>query len=254
MKNIVLSISTLPNLFFYVYFISLFFFKKRKTFKTIILINTFFLIVSSLPVTGYLLELPLYPKKNIYEENLNEKYSLILVPTAGFQKNMDNLPIPYPSTSSIKRLNDAYNFSKKLQVPIFISGGKTINYIDSEAEILTKNYFKDLKNIEIILETKSINSFDTGFYLNKYLNENNLEKNIILFTDIYHFKRMIGILEKKDIKVFFSEVLIKKKKINYYDFLPEYKNYKKMNEIRYSYFGLINYIFLKKMSISALFY
>ena len=254
MKNIVLSISTLPNLFFYVYFISLFFFKKRKTFKTIILINTFFLIVSSLPVTGYLLELPLYPKKNIYEENLNEKYSLILVPTAGFQRNMDNLPIPYPSTSSIKRLNDAYNFSKKLQVPIFISGGKTINYIDSEAEILTKNYFKDLKNIEIILETKSINSFDTGFYLNKYLNENNLEKNIILFTDIYHFKRMIGILEKKDIKVFFSEVLIKKKKINYYDFLPEYKNYKKMNEIRYSYFGLINYIFLKKMSISALFY
>ena len=218
------------------------------------MINTFFLIVSSLPVTGYLLELPLYPKKNIYEENLNEKYSLILVPTAGFQRNMDNLPIPYPSTSSIKRLNDAYNFSKKLQVPIFISGGKTINYIDSEAEILTKNYFKDLKNIEIILETKSINSFDTGFYLNKYLNENNLEKNIILFTDIYHFKRMIGILEKKDIKVFFSEVLIKKKKINYYDFLPEYKNYKKMNEIRYSYFGLINYIFLKKMSISALFY
>ena len=254
MKNIVLSISTLPDLFFYVYFISLFFVKKRKTFKTIILINTFFLIVSSLPVTGYLLELPLYPKKNIYEENLNEKYSLILVPTAGFQRNMDNLPIPYPSTSSIKRLNDAYNFSKKLQVPIFISGGKTINYIDSEAEILTKNYFKDLKNIEIILETKSINSFDTGFYLNKYLNENNLEKNIILFTDIYHFKRMIGILEKKDIKVFFSEVLIKKKKINYYDFLPEYKNYKKMNEIRYSYFGLINYIFLKKMSISALFY
>ena len=254
MKNIVLSISTLPDLFFYVYFISLFFFKKKRTFKTIIFINTFFLIVLSLPITEYFLKLPLYPKKNIYEENLNEKYSLILVPTAGFQRNMDNLPIPYPSTSSIKRLNDAYNFSKKLQVPIFISGGKTINYIDSEAEILTKNYFKDLKNIEIILETKSINSFDTGFYLNKYLNENNLEKNIILFTDIYHFKRMIGILEKKDIKVFFSEVLIKKKKINYYDFLPEYKNYKKMNEIRYSYFGLINYIFLKKMSISALFY
>ena len=86
MKNIILSISTLPDLFFYVYFISLFFFKKRKTFKTIILINTFFLIVSSLPVTGYLLELPLYPKKNIYEENLNEKYSLILVPTAGFKE------------------------------------------------------------------------------------------------------------------------------------------------------------------------
>ena len=254
MKNIVLSISTLPNLFFYVYFISLFFFKKRKTFKTIILINTFFLIVSSLPVTGYLLELPLYPKKNIYEENLNEKYSLILVPTAGFQKNMDNLPIPYPSTSSIKRLNDAYNFSKKLQVPIFISGGKTINYIDSEAEILTKNYFKDLKNIEIILETKSINSYDTGYYVNRYLKENNLEKNIILFTDVYHFKRMIGVLEKNNITVFFLKNSFVKKKIKYYDFLPHYKNYRQINVIRYSYFGLINYIFLNKMRVNALFY
>jgi len=254
MKNIILSISALPFFFFLVYFFSLFFFKKNKTFKIIIFLNTFFLIIFSLPISSYILKLPLYPKKNIYEENLKKKYSLILVPTAGFEKNINKEYFAYPSKSSIKRLDDAYNFSKKVQIPIFISGGKTIDNIDSEAEILVKNYFENLKNIEIILETKSINSFDTGFYLNKYLNENNLEKNIILFTDIYHFKRMIGILEKKDIKVFFPEVLIKKKKINYYDFLPEYKNYKKMNEIRYSYFGLINYIFLKKMSISALFY
>ena len=253
MKNIVLSISTLPNLFFYVYFISLFFFKRRKTFKTIILINTFFLIVSSLPVTGYLLELPLYPKKNIYEENLNEKYSLILVPTAGFQK-INKSYLPYPSRTSIKRLDDAYNFSKKLQIPIFISGGKTIDNIDSEAEILAKNFFEDLKNMEIVLETKSINSYDTGYYVNKYLKENNLEKNIILFTDVYHFKRMLGVLEKNNITVFFSKNSIVKKKIKYYDFLPNYENYGQMNQIRYSYFALINYIFLKKMSVSTLFY
>ena len=130
------------------------------------MINTFFLIVSSLPVTGYLLELPLYPKKNIYEENFDKNYSIILVPTAGFEHH-NNEYFAYPSNSSIKRLYDAYNFSKNLEIPIFISGGKTKKNIDSEAEILAKNFFQDLKNMEIVLETKSINSYDTGVIYNK---------------------------------------------------------------------------------------
>ena len=254
MKNIILLISKLPFFFFLIYIFSIFFFKKKKFFKIIIIFNTFFLIIFLLPITSYLLKLPLYPKKNIYEENLDKNYSLILVPTAGFEKNINNEYFAYPSKSSIKRLDDAYNFSKKLQIPIFISGGKTIDNIDSEAEILAKNFFEDLKNMEIVLETKSINSYDTGYYVNKYLKENNLEKNIILFTDVYHFKRMLGVLEKNNITVFFSKNSIVKKKIKYYDFLPHYKNYKQMNEISYSYFGLINYIFLNKMRVNALFY
>ena len=244
----------MPFFFFLVYICSIFFLKKKKFFKIIIIYNTFFLIIFSLPITSYLLKLPLYPKKNIYEENLDKNYSLILVPTAGFEKNINNEYFAYPSKSSIKRLDDAYNFSKKLQIPIFISGGKTIDNIDSEAEILAKNFFEDLKNMEIVLETKSINSYDTGYYVNKYLKENNLEENIILFTDVYHFKRMSGVLEKNNITVFFSKNSIVKKKIKYYDFLPNYENYGKMNKIRYSYFALINYIFLKKMSVNTLFY
>ena len=144
MKNIILLISKLPFFFFLIYIFSIFFFKKKKFFKIIIIFNTFFLIIFSLPITSYLLKLPLYPKKNIYKENLKKKYSLILVPTAGFEKKC-KLYFPYPSICSIKRLSDAYNFSKKLQIPIFISGGKTINNIDSEAEILAKNFFENLK-------------------------------------------------------------------------------------------------------------
>ena len=253
MKNIILLISKLPFFFFLVYIFSIFFFKKKKFFKIIIIFNTFFLIIFLLPITSYLLKLPLYPKKNIYEENLDKNYSLILVPTAGFQK-INKSYLPYPSRTSIKRLDDAYNFSKKLQIPIFISGGKTIDNIDSEAEILVKNYFENLKNMEIILETKSINSYDTGYYVNRYLKENNLEKNIILFTDVYHFKRMTGVLEKNNITVSFLKNSFVKKKIKYYDFLPHYKNYRLMNEISYSYFGLINYIFLNKMRVNTLFY
>ena len=253
MKNIILLISKLPFFFFLVYILSIFFFKKKKFFKIIIIFNTFFLIIFSLPITSYILKLPLYPKKNIYEENLDKNYSLILVPTAGFEHH-NNEYIAYPSNSSIKRLYDAYNFSKNLEIPIFISGGKTKKNIDSEAEILAKNFFENLKNMEIILETKSINSYDTGYYVNRYLKENNLEKNIILFTDVYHFKRMLGVLEKNNITVFFSKNSIVIKKIKYYDFLPHYKNYGQINVIKYSYFGLINYIFLNKMRVNALFY
>ena len=68
MKNIILLISKLPFFFFLVYIFSIFFFKKKKFFKIIIIFNTFFLIIFLLPITSYLLKLPLYPKKNIYEE------------------------------------------------------------------------------------------------------------------------------------------------------------------------------------------
>ena len=93
MKSIILSFSQIPFFFFLIYFFSLFFLKKRKFFKIIIIFNTFSLIIFSFPITSYLLKLPLYPKKNIYEENLKEKYSLILVPTAGFKRNIDNYEI-----------------------------------------------------------------------------------------------------------------------------------------------------------------
>ena len=108
--------------------------------------------------------------------------------------------------------------------------------------------------MEIILETKSINSYDTGYYVNKYLKENNLEKNIILFTDVYHFKRMLGVLKKNNITVFFSKDYIMKKKMKYYNFLPQYENFEQINKIRYSYFALINYLFLNKVRVNALFY
>ena len=255
MKNIILSFSQLPFFFFLIYFFSLFFLKKRKFFKIIIILNTFSLIILSFPITSYLLKLPLYPKKNIYEENLKEKYSLILVPTAGFKRNIDNKYTPYPSKSSINRLYDAYNFSiKNKKIPIFISGGKTISYLDSEAEILIKNFHENLENNKIILEKKSINSYESAFYINNYLKKNNLKKNIILFTDIYHFKRMSGVLEKKNITVFFSKNSFTKKKIKYYDFFPQYKNYEHLNNIKYSYFAFIYYIFLNKIDHKILFY
>ena len=44
-----------------------------------------------------------------------------------------------------------------------------LSYLDSEAEILIKNFHENLENNKIILEKKSINSYESGFYINNYL-------------------------------------------------------------------------------------
>ena len=252
MKNLILSISELPELFFLIFFLSMFFFKKKKIFLLLLFFNTISLTLLSLPITSKLLKYPLYPEKNIYIKNLDRKFSLMLVPTSGFAKNKKNEYISYPSNSSINRLNNAYKFSKKLNIPIYISGGKTVENLKSEAEILKENFFKELSNKKIIIDSKSLNTNETGILIKKYLNENNLEKNIILFTDIYHFKRMQSVLEKNNINAFFLKKSFKKEEINFYDFIPNYKNYAEINVIKYSYFALINYIFLDKIDFHSL--
>ena len=67
-----------------------------------------------------------------------QNYSLILVPTAGFKKK-NNKMYNYPSEDSLKRLDNALNVLNYLDIPIFISGGKTIDDLDSEAEVLIDN-------------------------------------------------------------------------------------------------------------------
>ena len=155
MKEFILSFTNTPLIFIYIYFFSLFFLKRKSIFKKIILINSCLFLFFSLPITSYLFKLPLYPKKYIYEDNVNKKYSLILVPTSGFKKENDVLQ-NYPSNASLKRLENALNVFKYLDIPIFISGGKTINNFNSEAETLINNVPVKLDNKSIILDNISI--------------------------------------------------------------------------------------------------
>ena len=252
MKNFILSILIFPFIFFLIYFLSIFFYKKKKIFKLIIITNTFFLIIFSVPIISYILEIPLYPKKNTYEKNLDKKFSLIIVPTAGFKKNENNDYYDYPSKNSIDRLYKAYVFSINKNIPIYISGGKTIKNIDSEAEILSKNFFQKIDKTKIVIENKSINTFETAINLEQYLLNKNLSKNIILFTDLYHHKRMASVLEKKKIKVFFATNSFKKKKIELNDFFPSLKSYEEINKVRYSYLAILKYIITNKVNYSTL--
>ena len=248
MKEFILSFTEAPFFFIYIYFFSLFFIKRKNVFKKIILVNSCLFLFFSLPISTYLFKLPLYPKKNVYEENINKNYSLILVPTSGFKKK-NNKIYNYPSKASLKRLDDALNVLNYLDIPIFISGGKTINYLDSEAEVLINNANRNIASKKIILDKNSLNSYQTGKNISDYLEKKNYSNNIILITDLYHYKRISGVLKKKEINPFFIKKNFAADKINKSFFIPNNKNFREINKIKYSYIGLINYLFLNKIDI-----
>ena len=168
------------------------------------------------------------------------------MPTAGVYQ--DSSGRWHPSRSTVLRVVQGQQMATKFGVPIIISGGITKPDFDSEASVVFKSLKKKyLINKNIILEKKSINSYETSKNLKKYLKENNLNKNIILITDLYHYKRMAKSLEKNNIKPFYIKKIFKKKEISYKNFIPSFKNYSNINNIKYEYFGLIYYKILGRI-------
>ncbi len=204
MKIFILLITNLPLVFLIIYLTSFLLIKKKKLLHKILILNTIGLIFFSLPISSIILETVFYPKKNIYENN-EKKYSIILVPTAGILFNEEKKIIE-PTINSINRIKKTIKYTEKLNLPIVISGGKTIKGYKSEARIVYENLnLKYLVNKKIILEENSINSYETSKNIKKFLNQNNLNKNVILITDLYHFKIMSKTLKKKKINTFIPE-------------------------------------------------
>ena len=60
---------------------------------------------------------------------------------------------------------------------------------------------------------------------------------------------MAGVLKKKEINPFFVKKNFIADKINKSFFIPDKKNFSEVNKIKYSYLGLINYLYLNKIDI-----
>ena len=106
--------------------------------------------------------------------------------------------------------------------------------------MLINNSVINADNKKIILDKNSLNSYETGKNVSNYLKKNNYSNNIILITDLYHYKRMSGVLKKKEINPFFIKKNFVPDKINKSYFIPNYKNFSEINKVRYSYLALIN--------------
>ncbi len=153
-----------------------------------------------------------------------------------------------PTENSINRIKATFNHTNKLDLPIIISGGRTKKKYKSEANIIfNKLKSKYFLNKNVILEENSINTFETSKNIKKYLENNKLSNDIILITDLYHYKRMSKSLKKSGINPFFPREIFKKKIITSKSFIPSFKNFSKINNIKYEYFGLIYYKILGRI-------
>lgn len=248
MKFLILNIIHFPELFIIIYFISFFFLNKYPKLKRVILINSFLLIFSTFPFISYLLEKPLYLKENFVNDNLNISFSIILVPAGGIINNEITKNI-LPTKDSINRFIDAKNLNKKLNLPILIAGGKTIENYKSEAKVI-QEYFNEEDNQQIYIEEQSLNTNETAKNLIKFLEKNFLNKNIILVTDKSHIKRMASVLRNNDINVYIPKELTESS-LTTKDFVPK-MTFLRMNIIKYEYIGLIYYLYKKNINFKNL--
>ena len=236
MKEVIYSIFYFPLPIFWFLLIAMFLVnvKRRMTiFKIIILM----FYISLTPLFANIIEYPLTRGDNFDYDN--EKYSAVLVPTAGIYKDVNFSW--HPSSNSVLRAKLGEKMAKKYNLPLIISGGKIELSGKSEAETVEKiiNYNN------VILETYSRNSYQTSKNMTDVYNKNKLNKelSILLVTSAKHSLRMSLALEKKGFKVK-KYIFNNKYIINFNSFLPDARTININNASLYEYIGIIFY-FLK---------
>ena len=246
MKDILYNIIYYPLPIIWCFIFILIFIKRKNLYYYIKLLFIFFFI-SLTPFFSTLLEYPLLQGMHNYTKQDN--ISIVLVPTAGIYK--DNKSNWHPSVNTVLRVSQGEKLAKKLDKPLFISGGIVNSEDISEAEVV--------KNIVVykntIFEDKSRNSYETIvnfqniFFKDKDKDKAN-DKRVLLVTSPHHIMRMSLLLKSNGFLV--SNYYKKEnKKITLYYFIPDASMVYKINSIMYEYMAIIKYIFLKYIRINS---
>ncbi len=142
------------------------------------------------PVSTFIVERIFFYKNYIYTNKINNVENYIVVLTAGnncdSREYFENKNIS-PSANGILRGIYGYDLSRRLKIPLIISGGGL--YSLNESNVLynyLKKYFKDIDSAKLIQEPLSTNTSSAAQNLTKLVGE---KKNIILVTDFVHMRR-----------------------------------------------------------------
>ena len=192
-----------------------------------------------MPFFSYLLEYPLI--KGIHSYSEEDDIFIILVPTAGVY--MDSQLNWHPSTNTVLRVSQGELLAKKLDKPLFISGGKVNGMDVAESDVAKKIVSYD----NVIYENKSKNSYETIInFKNKFNKVNKNNERVLLVTSPHHILRMSLLLNSYGFAVSSFNKNIDKN-INIYSFLPDIRMVHKINSILYEYMAIIKYIFNKNI-------
>ena len=241
MKEILLSLLTMPGLLILIYIYGLVSYgykKKLKIFSSCL----FIMFAVSLPFFGKIFSYPLLGLPKIFlSSDLKDAKSAVVL-TGGIYKNIMNEW--QPSKNTEKRILYAKKLLNKKDLPIIISGGITKSDAPSEAEV-TKNYY-NLVNAEI--ETVSLNTYQSAQNLKYYCEAFN--NNLIIITDIFHSLRSYLSFKSQGCKTILY---------NYYyriepkDFIPSLYGFSLFNNAVYEYAALTYYLVTFKINLVNLF-
>ena len=241
MKEIVLSLFTIPGLLILIYFYGLFSYgykKKLKIFSSCL----FVMFIISLPFFGKIISYPIvqFPKLFISIDLKDVKSAVIL--TGGIYKNIINEW--QPSKNTEERILYAKKLLNKKDIPILISGGMTEKNAPSEAEVVKEFY--NLFNAEI--DPLSLNTFQSAQNLKAYCATFN--NNLIIITDIFHSLRSYLSFKSQGCNTILYNYVYH---IEPKDFIPSLYGFLLFNKAVYEYLAIVYYLVTFKINLVSIF-
>ena len=241
MKEIILSLLTIPGLLILIYLYGLFSYgykRKIKIFSSCL----FVMFIISLPFFGKIFSYPLigFPKLFLSSDLKDVKSAVVL--TGGIYKNIINEW--QPSKNTEERILYTKKLLNKKDIPIIISGGMTKKDAPSEAEVVKEFY--DLVNAEI--ETLSLNTFQSAQNLKAYCAEFN--NNLIIITDIFHSLRSYLSFKSQGCNTILYNYVYH---IEPKDFIPSLYGFLLFNKAVYEYLAIVYYLVTFKINLVSIF-
>ena len=242
MKEIILSLFTVPGLLILIYFFGLFthgYKKKLKIFSSCL----FIMLVLSLPFFGKIFSYPLIGLPKLFiSSDVNDIKSAIVL-TGGIYKNIINQW--QPSKNTEERILYAKKLLNREDIPIIISGGLTKKDALSEAE-LTKEFY-NLVKAEI--ETESLNTYQSAKNLRNYCKIYN--NNLVIITNIFHSLRSYLSFKSQGCNTILYNY--NNYHIEFKDFVPSLYGFSLFNNAVYEYIAIIYYLVTFKINLLSLF-
>ena len=242
MKEIILSLLTVPGLLVLVYFFGLISYghkKKLKIFSSCL----FIMFVISLPFFGKILSYPLHglPKLIISSDLKDVKSAVVL--TGGIYKNIMNEW--QPSKNTEERILYAKKLLNEKNIPIIISGGITKKNAPSEAKVTKDFYYL----VDTEVETESLNTYQSAQNLKNYCKLFN--NNLVIITDIFHSLRSYLSFKSQGCNTILYNY--NSYNIALKDFVPNLYGFLLFNDAIYEYVAIIYYLVTFKINLLTLF-
>ena len=238
MKDLILSLFTIPGLLIMIFFFGLVSYgykKKIKIFSSCL----FIMFIISLPFFSKIFSYPLVglPKLFISSDLRDVKSAVVL--TGGIYKNIINEW--QPSKNTEERILYAKKLLNNKDIPIIISGGITKNNAPSEAEVVKEFY--NLENAKT--DTLSLNTFQSAQNLKAYCTSFN--NNLLIITDIFHSLRSYLSFKSQGCNTILYNYTYYHLELK--DFMPSLYGFSLFNRTVYEYLAIIYYLVTFKINL-----